>query len=203
MCPLRLLTMSNSAARAPSRSSRRPPIPKTSPIARRNSAIPRWRSGMSAASMASPAFTARRALRGSGPSSVHRSSSPTRMRPAPLLLLVETQRGYANLCRILTESHRRVAKGESLNRWEEIEECAEGLTALARGDASLRTSVLDRANAIFGRDRLWVDVSRHLDRATEAAGRRAVALAEAARVPVVATNDVRHARPEGASSSTR
>ncbi|MFV1978583.1 MAG: PHP domain-containing protein, partial [Myxococcota bacterium] len=117
--------------------------------------------------------------------------------PAPLLLLVETQRGYANLCRILTESHRHVAKGESLNRWEEIEECAEGLTALARGDASLRTSVLDRANAIFGRDRLWVDVSRHLDRATEAAGRRAVALAEAARVPVVATNDVCHARPEG------
>jgi error-prone DNA polymerase len=118
-------------------------------------------------------------------------------RPAPLLLLVETQRGYANLCRILTESHRRVAKGESLNRWEEIEECAEGLTALVRGDASLRMSVLDRANAIFGRGRLWVDVSRHLDRATEAAGRRAAELAEAARVPVVATNDVRHARPEG------
>jgi len=118
-------------------------------------------------------------------------------RPAPLLLLVETQRGYSNLCRILTESHQRIAKGESLNRWEEIEEYAEGLTALARGDASLRTSVLDRASAIFGRGRLWVDVSRHLDRATEAAGRRAVALAEAARVPVVATNDVRHARPEG------
>ncbi len=119
------------------------------------------------------------------------------VRPAPLLLLVETQRGYANLCRILTESQRRAAKGESLNRWEEIEEYAEGLTALVRGDASLRMSVLDRANAIFGRGRLWVDVSRHLDRATEAAGRRAAALAEAARVPVVATNDVRHARPEG------
>jgi error-prone DNA polymerase len=117
-------------------------------------------------------------------------------RPAPLLLLVETQRGYANLCRILTESHRHVAKGESLNHWEEIEECVEGLTALARGDASLRMSVLDRANAIFGRGRLWVDVSRHLDRANEAAARRAAALAEAARVPVVATNDVRHARPE-------
>jgi len=118
-------------------------------------------------------------------------------RPAPLLLLVETQRGYANLCRILTASHRRAAKGETLNRWEEIEECAEGLTALARGDASLQMSVLDRANAIFGCGQLWVDVSRHLDRATEAAGRRAAALAEAARVPVVATNDVRHARPEG------
>jgi len=118
-------------------------------------------------------------------------------RPAPLLLLVETQRGYANLCRILTASHQRAAKGETLNRWEEIETCADGLTALARGDASLRASALDRASAIFGRGRIWVDVSRHLERATEAAGRRAVALAEAARVPVVATNDVRHARPEG------
>jgi error-prone DNA polymerase len=118
-------------------------------------------------------------------------------RPAPLLLLVETQRGYSNLCRILTASHRRAAKGETLNRWEEIETCAEGLTALARGDASLRMSVLDRASAVFGRDRLWVDVSRHLDRATETAGRRAVAIAEAARVPVVASNDVRYARPEG------
>jgi len=117
--------------------------------------------------------------------------------PAPLLLLVETQRGYSNLCRILTESHRHAAKGSTLNRWEEIEERAEGLIALVRGDAALQLSVLDRSNAIFGRGRLWVDVSRHLDRATEVAGRRAVALAEAARVPVVATNDVRHARPEG------
>ncbi len=117
--------------------------------------------------------------------------------PAPLLLLVETQRGYSNLCRILTESHRHAAKGSTLNRWQEIEECADGLIALVRGDASLQRSVLDRSCAIFGRGRLWVDVSRHLDRATEAAGRRAVALAETARVPVVATNDVRHARPEG------
>ncbi len=118
-------------------------------------------------------------------------------RPAPLLLLVESQRGYRNLCRILTESHRHVAKGESLNRWEQIEEHAQGLTALARGDDSLGPPSLDRAKAIFGNDRLWVDVSRHLDRSSEAAGRRASELAEAAGVPVVATNDVRHARPEG------
>jgi len=118
-------------------------------------------------------------------------------RPAPLLLLVETPRGYSNLCRILTASHAHAAKGETLNRWEEIEACAEGLTALARGDDSLRPSVLDRARAIFGRDQLWVDVSRHLDRAAEAAARRAVAIAEATRIPVVASNDVRHARPEG------
>jgi error-prone DNA polymerase len=118
-------------------------------------------------------------------------------RPAPLLLLVETQRGYSNLCRLLTASHQHAAKGRTLNRWEEIEECAEGIPALAHGDASLQMSVLDRAKAIFGCGQLWVDVSRHLDRATEAAGRRAAALAEAARIPVVATNDVRHARPEG------
>jgi error-prone DNA polymerase len=124
------------------------------------------------------------------------ADDPT-LEPTPLLLLVETQRGYKHLCQILTASHRRVAKGESLNCWEEIEEYAEGLTALARGDTSLCVAGLDRARAIFGRDRLRVDISRHMDRATEAAGRRAAALADSARVPIVATNDVRHARPEG------
>ncbi|HXV37026.1 MAG TPA: error-prone DNA polymerase [Myxococcota bacterium] len=118
-------------------------------------------------------------------------------RPAPLLLLVETPRGYSNLCRILTQGQQRAAKGATLNRWQEIEEHADGLTALARGDASLCERALDRASACFGRGRLWVDVSRHLDRAGEAAARRAAALAEAVRVGVVATNDVRHARPEG------
>jgi error-prone DNA polymerase len=118
-------------------------------------------------------------------------------KPTSLLLLVETQRGYRNLCRILTESHRHVAKAESLNRWEEIEEHAAGLTALVRGDASLEAAGLDRAKAIFGGEQLWVDISRHMDRATEAAGRRASALADSARVRVVATGDVRHARPEG------
>ena len=57
-------------------------------------------------------------------------------------------------------------------------------------DASSR-----RAREVFG-DRLAVDVSHLLDRRLERAGRRAAALAEAERVPIVATGDVRCATPQ-------
>src|SRR5262245_20657533 len=88
-------------------------------------------------------------------------------------------------------------KEACLVTWDEIEEHAAGLVAILRGDATLAQGSLDRACACFGRGSLWVDVSRHLDAAAERAARRAVALAEAARVPIAASNDVRYARPEG------
>jgi error-prone DNA polymerase len=113
-----------------------------------------------------------------------------------LLLLAESPRGYRNLCRLLTEGHARTGKEECAVTWDELETHAVGLVALARGDTRLTPDLLARAHAIFGA-RLWVDVSRHATRAGEQALRRAAALAEAARVPVVATHDVRHARPEG------
>ncbi len=115
---------------------------------------------------------------------------------APLLLLVEERRGYRNLCRLLTCAHARGGKEAAAVTFEELEEHAAGLVALLRGNASLDAAFLERAGGIF-RGRLWVDVSRHLDPAGEAATRRAVDLAAAADVPVVASGDVRHARPEG------
>ena len=66
--------------------------------------------------------------------------------------------------------------------------------SLLRGDATLAPGLLSRAQPVF-RGRLWVDVSRHLERGAEAAARRAVALAEALGVPLVASHDVRCARP--------
>jgi error-prone DNA polymerase len=135
---------------------------------------------------------------------------------ASVLLLVESQRGYRNLSRLLTLGHARGGKTRSGREllwssarasgarrdccrvpWDEVEEHAGGLLALLRGDATLAPATLDRARACFGAGRLWVDVSRHLDAASERAARRAVAVAEAARVPLLASNDVRHARPEG------
>jgi error-prone DNA polymerase len=123
--------------------------------------------------------------------------SPTgRAPPADRLqLLVETPRGYRNLSRLLSAGHLRGEKGEARVSWDEVEAHAEDLVALVRGsEASPR--LLARAGAHFDR-RLWVDVSRHRSRSGEVANRRAVALAEAAGLPLVATGDVRHARPEG------
>ncbi len=113
-----------------------------------------------------------------------------------LLLLVETRRGYRNLCRILTLGQARGGKGGFLLLPEELEAHAEGLTALARADGALRPDRLAWLRRTFG-EHLAVDVSRTFHRPAEAAARRAVDLAEALRVPVAATGDVRHARPSG------
>jgi error-prone DNA polymerase len=112
-----------------------------------------------------------------------------------LLLLAESPRGYRNLCRLLSAGHAREGKERSCASWDEAEQHAEGLIALARGDARLDADRLARARRVYA-GRLWVDVARHATRESERATRRAAALAETSRVPVVASNDVRHARAE-------
>lgn len=118
---------------------------------------------------------------------------------ASLLLLVESPEGWRRLCRLLTEGH--AGRDKSLCRvgWDLVEEHARDWTVLLRGDARLNPQLLDRARGVFGadRERLWVDVSRHMDRRAERATRRAVDLAEACGVPVVVTGDVRVAAPRG------
>ena len=113
-----------------------------------------------------------------------------------LLLLVESREGYRNLCRLLTVGRFGAPRGAPCVSFAQVEEHASGLVALARGDGRLSTDRLDHARALFP-GRLWVDVSRHRERAACAASRRAAALAAAAGVPVVATNDVRFARADG------
>ena len=113
---------------------------------------------------------------------------------ARLLLLAESRAGYRNLSRLLSAGRRLAPRGAPACSWQALEEHAAGLVALLRGDASLEPILLSQVRGLFG-ERLWVDVSRHFERGAEAAARRAVALAGAARVPVVATNDVRCARP--------
>src|SRR5438093_11308888 len=118
-----------------------------------------------------------------------------------LWLLVESRAGYRNLCRLLTAGALGRAKGEALVAWAEVEEHAAGLHCLAGGAEGplARTDAapnLARLKAIFG-PRLAVDVHRHGERAGERLARRLADLAAAHRVPVVATNDARHAAPEG------
>ncbi|TMB45364.1 MAG: PHP domain-containing protein, partial [Deltaproteobacteria bacterium] len=116
-----------------------------------------------------------------------------------LWLLVEERAGYKNLCRLLTAGALGHAKGEGQVTWEEVEEHAAGLHCLAGGAEGPLAGTdaapnLARLRAIFG-PRLAVDVHRHGERAGERLARRLADLAAAHRVPVVATNDVRHAAP--------
>jgi len=115
----------------------------------------------------------------------------------PLLLLAESQQGYRNLCRLLTVAQGNAPKGAATARWQEVEACTGGLVALVRGHGGLTRAFLDRVLGLFGPRRTWVDVSRHKSRSLEAQSRFAAALAESAGVPVLASGDVRCARPEG------
>lgn len=166
---------------------------------------------------ASPRF--HRACKAQGVRAIHgaqvRLRNPGQQIAGELLLLVESPKGWRNLSRLLTVGQRRKQKLKSSQTraeaapfvsFDELEEHAEGLTALARGDNSLEASFLDRSSAIFGpgqsaaqrkqteHARLWVDVSRTLDRDDERAARHGIALAEAHHIPIVATGDVRAAR---------
>jgi error-prone DNA polymerase len=117
-----------------------------------------------------------------------------------LWLLVEDRTGYRNLCRLITAAAAGRAKGDALATWEQVEEHAAGLHCLAGGEEGPLAGTgaalhLDRLQGIF-RDRLAVDVHRHFERDCERRARRLADLAAARGVPVVATNDVRHATPD-------
>jgi error-prone DNA polymerase len=122
-----------------------------------------------------------------------------------LALLVADRRGYRNLCRLVTCGKMRAPKGQCELGWDDLEQHAAGLVALvpAGTDAMLGAvddpEVLprvDRLRSLFGADALYVEIRRHLERGEEFITRRMIDLAEATRLPLVATNDVQHARPE-------
>ena len=125
--------------------------------------------------------------------------------PDRLLLLCESPQGWRRLCRMITLAHSRRDKGLEAQdararrrirvEWDELAAEAGHWSVLLRGDERLYPRLLERAKDVFG-DRLAVDVSHLLDRRIEQTGRRAVAMAEACGVPVVASGDVRCARPE-------
>ena len=117
-----------------------------------------------------------------------------------LPVLCESRDGYQNLCRLITRMKLRAPKGEGALTLEELDGCTGGLVALVgRSALDLRRhgvgGLLDRVVGVFGRDRVYVEVQRHLRRDEEADNRALVDLASAFRVPVIAANGVRFADP--------
>jgi len=117
-----------------------------------------------------------------------------------LPVLVESQDGYKNLCRLVTKMKMRAAKGESALSLDEFEGYTTGLVALA-GRPILDASrygvggLLDRIVGLFGCKNVCVELQRHLLRDEQAANVALESLARAFGVPVIATNDVRFAEP--------
>ena len=141
--------------------------------------------------------------------------SPIR-RTWSLPVLVESQEGYRNLCRLITRMKMRAVEGVDADsparaaRWagkregwlalDELDGAAAGLVALG-GHALLDAGrhgvggLLDRLVGIFGRRNVYIELQRHLLRDEEVANSTLEALAQAFRVPVIATNGVRFAEP--------
>ncbi|HVD87081.1 MAG TPA: DNA polymerase III subunit alpha, partial [Solirubrobacterales bacterium] len=136
-------------------------------------------------------------------------SSPPAGEAAHLTLLVESEVGYRNLCRLLTAAHaytRDNAQRTSMQPWatlEEVEEHAEGLVCLSgcvrdgavagafeRGDTAEGERLARRLLGAFGRDRFRIELQRPYWRRDRARNRWLALLAERLEVPCVATGNV-------------
>ncbi len=123
---------------------------------------------------------------------------PSRLFKLPVL--IESQRGYRNLCRLLTLAKLRAPKGEGALTLDEIDGHASGLIAVG-GRAMLAGAqygvggLVDRLVGVFGRAGTYLEVQRHLLRDEESDNHALRDLAGAFHVPVIATNGVRFAEP--------
>ncbi len=125
---------------------------------------------------------------------------PVPCSPFPVPVLVSSQEGYRNLCRLITKMKLRAPKGEGALTLADLDGHVGGLVALAgrpllHSDRHGVGGLLDRLVGIFGRQQVYVEVQRHLQRDETWDNEMLVSLAEAFRVPVVATNGVRFATP--------
>jgi error-prone DNA polymerase len=119
-----------------------------------------------------------------------------------LPLLVESQEGYRNLCRLITDMKAGKEKGTATLSLDALEEgrAVDGLIALPGVETLGHPPDTDRlANVlrVFGAAHTAIDVQRHRRRRQEAANKDLVDLADALGLQAVATNGVRHARAPG------
>jgi error-prone DNA polymerase len=128
---------------------------------------------------------------------------------AHVTLLVETPKGYANLCRLLTEAHagtrpkpadQPLPPALTLQSLLELNEGLVCLSGCARhGLAVLRPNEAARVAAAFGRDRFYVELQRPYERGDARRLARLRELARDLRVATVATGDVHAHHPRRAA----
>jgi len=117
-----------------------------------------------------------------------------------LPVLIESQIGYQNLCRLVTRMKMRAPKGEGALTLADLDGQTTGLVALA-GRELLRAErygvggLIDPLISVFGRANVYIEVQRHLLRDEEADNRALIDLAGTFHVPIVATNGVRFSDP--------
>ena len=118
-----------------------------------------------------------------------------------LPVLCASQEGWRNLCRLLSKMKLRARKGEGALAIHELDGFTTGLIAMP-GRPLLQVErfgvggLLDRIVGTFGRGNTFVELQRHLQRDQEDDNEALACLAEAFRVPLVATGGVGFATQE-------
>ncbi len=112
-----------------------------------------------------------------------------------LPVLVESRTGYRNLSRLITRAKLRGTKTESPIHWNELPEFSKGLVALI--NSGFRVSNFDPLCAAFGSKNLYIELQRHHLRIDDRRNRPLIDFARAHRLPLLATNGVRYAKPSG------
>ena len=128
--------------------------------------------------------------------------------PSRLLLLVQSSRGYLNLCELLTRAWLNLQPGkQACLQWAWLEELNEGLIALSGADLGCigqallsqdhaRAEYLAKRLAALFSGRFYVELQRAGLPHHEAHVRAAVPLAAALQLPVVATHPVQFLEPD-------
>ncbi|MFM2162160.1 MAG: Error-prone polymerase [Pseudomonadota bacterium] len=104
-----------------------------------------------------------------------------------VVLLAETEAGWARLCRLLSDAHANHPKGRARSTLTAVLEAAGGLTCIMPDDVA--TPDADALRQAYG-DALAVRLARYDAPDDPARIARAVALARAVNAPLVATSDV-------------
>jgi error-prone DNA polymerase len=110
-------------------------------------------------------------------------------------LLVENRTGYQNLCRLITSMKLRAPKGEAAASQEELHRFSSGLVCLT-GEGPPTRERFNQLTTLFGRKNVYAELQRHFHRDQEARNQAVMELARSMRLPLLATNGVRHATPQ-------
>jgi error-prone DNA polymerase len=110
-------------------------------------------------------------------------------------LLVENRTGYQNLCRLITSMKLRSTKGQAAASEEELHRFSSGLVCLTGENASTRQR-FDKLISLYGRGNVYAELQRHFHRDQEARNQAVIELARSMKLPLLATNGVRHASPQ-------
>ena len=124
-------------------------------------------------------------------------------------VLAKSQKGYQNICKLLTISKLRSPKGEAYIDWGELADHKEGLIALTgdhegpvlqnwpREGVKGIESGFKQLQGIFGKEHLYIEIQRHRIRDEDIPNRLLTGLSSATGVPLLATNGVCYATPHG------